>query len=97
MIKSAPQSPRMNAHCERITGSIRREILDHVLIIGEDHARQVLAAYRMHYNTHRPHQSRSQLPPEAKTQPATAGDLGARRLLRTRTIGGLINEYRYAA
>jgi hypothetical protein len=97
VIKSAPQAPRMNAHCERIIGSIRREILDRVLIIGEDHARQVLAAYRMHDNTHRPHQSRNQLPPEAEAQPATAGDLGARRLLRTGIIGGLINEYRYAA
>jgi putative transposase len=77
VIKSAPQAPRMNGHCERIIGSIRREILDRVLIIGEDHARQVLAAYRMHYNTHRPHQSRSQLPPEGEAQPATAGDLGA--------------------
>jgi putative transposase len=44
VIKSAPRAPRMNAHCERIIGSIRREALDHVLIMGEAHARQVLAA-----------------------------------------------------
>jgi putative transposase len=46
LIKNAPPAPRMNAHCERITGSIRREALDHVLIMGEAHARQVLAAYQ---------------------------------------------------
>jgi putative transposase len=34
----------MNAQCERVIGGIRREILDHVLIVGEGHARQVLAA-----------------------------------------------------
>lgn len=96
VIKSAPRAPRMNAHCERVIGSIRREVLDHVLILGEAHARQVLAVYESHYNEHRPHQSRTQLPPEAQSQPAAA-DTGAHRLLRTRVLGGLINEYRYAA
>ncbi|WP_329791974.1 integrase core domain-containing protein [Lentzea sp. DG1S-22] len=54
VIKSAPQAPRMNAHCERIIGTIRREVLDHILITGEAHARQVLATYEIHYNKHRP-------------------------------------------
>jgi putative transposase len=97
VIKSAPQAPRMNAHCERIIGSIRREALDHVLIMNEAHARQVLAAYRLHHNEHRPHQARNQLPPDAHEQPATVHDLDTRRLLRTRILGGLINEYRYTA
>ena len=69
VIKSAPQAPRMNAHCERIIGTIRREVLDHVLIMGEAHARQVLATYQEHYNEHRPHQARDQLPPEAQEHP----------------------------
>ena len=96
VIKSAPRAPRMNAHCERIIGSIRREALDHVLILGEAHARQVLAAYQRHHNSHRPHQARNPLPPDAHEQPA-AIDIGAHRPLRTRILGGLINEYRYAA
>ncbi|MGW5431599.1 integrase core domain-containing protein [Streptomyces sp. NPDC004059] len=45
ILKSAPRAPRMNAHCERIIGSIRREVLDHVLIANEAHARKVIAAY----------------------------------------------------
>ncbi|MFI1338467.1 integrase core domain-containing protein [Streptomyces sp. NPDC020845] len=57
ILKSAPQAPRMNAHCERIIGSIRREALDHVLIMNEAHARHILAAYERHYNEHRPHQA----------------------------------------
>lgn len=96
VIKSAPRAPRMNAHCERIIGSIRREVLDHVLILNESHARQVLAAYQSHYNEHRPHQARNRLPPAAQKQPPTT-DIGAHRLLRTRIIGGLINEYQFAA
>jgi hypothetical protein len=35
VVKSAPQAPRMNAHCERVIGTIRREFLDHILILGE--------------------------------------------------------------
>jgi putative transposase len=97
VIKSAPQAPRMNAHCERIIGSIRREGLDHVLIMNEAHACQVLATYRLHHNEHRPHQARNQLPPDAHEQPATVDDLDTRRLLRTRILGELINEYRYTA
>ncbi|WP_238413188.1 transposase [Saccharothrix deserti] len=89
-------APRMNAHCERVIGTIRREVLDHILIVGESHARQVLATYESHYNRHRPHQARDRLPPEARKHPTTVHDLGARALERTRILGGLINEYRYA-
>jgi putative transposase len=89
----------MNAHCERIIGSIRREILDHVLIMGEGHARQVLAAYQTHYNEHRPHHARDQLPPDAHEHLRAAHDLdvSGRRPVRARILGGVINEYRYAA
>uniref|UniRef100_UPI0006E36D79 integrase core domain-containing protein n=1 Tax=Streptomyces hirsutus TaxID=35620 RepID=UPI0006E36D79 len=98
VILSAPRAPRMNAHCERIIGSIRREALDHVLIVGEAHARHVLAAYQQHYNAHRPHQARQQPPPDVRKQSDIAvHDLDTRRVLRTRILGGLINEYRYAA
>ncbi|MET9658999.1 integrase core domain-containing protein [Streptomyces sp. NPDC006510] len=93
----APRAPRMNAHCERLIGTIRREALDHVLILGEDHARKVLTDYQDHYNGHRPHRSRQQLPPSATEQPAIVHDLDDRSMLRTRVLGGLINEYRYAA
>ncbi|WP_342775445.1 integrase core domain-containing protein [Streptomyces tateyamensis] len=60
VIKSAPRAPRMIAHCERVIGSIRREVLDHVLIMNEAYARLVLDAYQRHYNEHRPHRARNQ-------------------------------------
>ncbi|MGW6360003.1 integrase core domain-containing protein [Streptomyces sp. NPDC055092] len=85
----------MNARCERVIGSIRREVLDHVLIMGEAHARHVLAACQTHHNEHRPHQARNQLPPNAQVQPA-AMDICTHRPLRTRILGGIINEYRHA-
>ncbi|MER5996185.1 hypothetical protein ABT157_36010, partial [Streptomyces viridosporus] len=54
-------------------------------------------AYARHYNRHRPHQARGQLPPLAHKHPAPPTGLAARRLLRTRVLGGVINEYGYAA
>jgi transposase InsO family protein len=97
VINSAPEAPRMNAHCERVIGSIRREVLYHVLITGEAHARQVLVTYQSHYNRHRPHQARDQLRPDAQEHPTAVHDLGARRLLRTPILSGLIKEYRHVA
>ena len=97
ILKTAPQAPRMNAHCERIIQTLRHELCDHVLIINEAHARQLLATYQRHYNDHRPHQARNQLPPQSDRQPATVHDLQPHRVRRTRILGGLINEYRYTA
>lgn len=61
-LKTAPRSPRMNAHCERVIGTLRRELLDHLLLLNEAYARGVLDVYAVHYG-HRPHQARGQLPP----------------------------------
>jgi hypothetical protein len=97
IIRTPPRAPRANAHCERVIGTLRREVLDHVLIWNEAHARQVLEIYTRHYNGHRPHQARGQLPPLAQQHPAPVADRLAGHVLRTRVLGGLINEYRYAA
>jgi transposase InsO family protein len=53
----APRSPWQNGHAERLIGSIRRECLDHVVILGEAHLRQVLKAYGAYYNQVRTHHS----------------------------------------
>ena len=54
---TAPRSPRQNGHAERLIGSIRRECLDHVVILGEAHLRRVLATYAGYYNELRTHRS----------------------------------------
>jgi transposase len=90
ILQAAARVPRMNAHCERIIKTLRSEVCDHVLILNEAHARNVLATYQHHCNQHRPHQARHQLPPNTNQQPTTAHDLNARRLLRTRVLGGLM-------
>ncbi|WP_372494441.1 integrase core domain-containing protein [Actinoallomurus purpureus] len=59
----------MNAICERVIGTLRRELLDRILILGERHLALVLGEYLTHYNASRPHQSRRQRPPDLETLP----------------------------
>jgi putative transposase len=93
VIKTPVRSPRANSFAERFVGTLRRECLDHVLILGERHLREVLAEYARHYNGHRPHQGLQQEPP--LRQPGHAVDIT--RIERRRVVGGLISEYRRAA
>src|SRR5262249_10240531 len=51
----APRSPWQNPYAERLIGTLRRECLDHVLIVGERHLRRTLASYSSYYNETRTH------------------------------------------
>ncbi len=94
VIRTPVRSPRANAFAERFAGTLRRECLDHVLILGERHLRKVLAEYARHYNGHRPHQALQQESPQR--QPSQAVDITA-RIERRQVLDGLITEYRRAA
>jgi putative transposase len=72
ILRTAAQAPRMNAICERLAGTLRRELLDRTLIVSQAHLRVVLAEYREHDNHARPHQGIGQRVPGAdppKTSP----------------------------
>ena len=94
VIKTPVRSPRANSFAERYVGTLRRECLDHLLIHGERHLRQILAEYARHYNEHRPHQSREQRPP--LYEPGQPVDVTG-RIKRRQVVHGLISEYRRAA
>jgi transposase InsO family protein len=94
VIKTPVRSPQANSFAERYAGTLRRECLDHLLIHGERHLRQILAEYARHYNEHRPHQSREQRPP--LHDPGQPVDVTA-RIVRRQVVHGLISEYRRAA
>src|SRR5256712_1298507 len=53
----APRAPWQNPFAERIIGSIRRECLDHVIVLNERHLRRLLRSYLAYYNATRPHQA----------------------------------------
>jgi putative transposase len=57
IIKIPIRAPRANAICERFVGSIRRELLDRILIVNAARARRVLLEYEDHFNSHRPHRA----------------------------------------
>ena len=63
IIRTPVQAPRANAIAERFVGTIRRELLDRILIINQRHATAVLREYERHYNNHRPHRTLGQAAP----------------------------------
>jgi transposase InsO family protein len=96
IVTTLPRTPRMNAVCERVIGTLRRELLDRVLILNERHLDLMLREYVKHYNGHRPHQSRYQRPPDIEKQPVR--DIADLRSVRRKpAVAGVINEYHDAA
>ncbi len=85
------RAPRANAIAERVVGTLRRECLDHVVVLSEWHLRSVLREYVAYYNAHRPHRSLALEPPQPAAQPGT-GPVDARPIL-----GGLHHVYERAA
>jgi transposase InsO family protein len=99
ILRTAVQAPRLNAICGRLAGTLRREVLDRVLIPGQRHLRAVLTEYQAHDNTARPHQGIAQRVPddEPDASRATVTDVDRQHIRRKPVLGGLINEYTYAA
>jgi transposase InsO family protein len=99
ILPSPPQAPRANAICERMIGTLRRELCDRLLIINEHHLRQVLTEYLHHYNTGRPHQGIAQrVPHDEHGDPRAAlTHIDTQQIRRKPVLGGLINEYTHAA
>ncbi len=70
ILTSPPGAPRANAICERMIGTLRRELLDRILVVNERHLRRILTVYLHHFNTARPHRTLTQLSPaQADTEP----------------------------
>jgi hypothetical protein len=82
-----------------VVGTLRREVLDQMLIFNEMHLSKILGEYAEHHNGHRPHQFRSQRPPAAETAAARpiTGLADLRSIHRQPILNGLINQYQRAA
>ncbi len=89
----APRAPWQNPFAERVIGSIRRDCLDHVLVLNARHLRRLLRAYLRYYNTARPHQALNRNSPHPReVQPPAHG-----RVVAIPQVNGLHHRYQRAA
>jgi len=84
---TAPRSPWQNAYAERLIGSIRREVLDHVVVLGERHLHHVLLSYLTYHNEARTHLSLD------KDAPIPRKVQGIGRIFAKPHLGGLHHQY----
>ncbi len=95
-LRTAYRAPKQNAMCERFLGSVRRECLDHVLVLGEAHLRRVLREYVTYFNGARPHQGLQQRIPDGAAGPARRPERGG-KVHAIPVLGGLHHTYQHAA
>ena len=95
ILRSPIRAPKANGVCERWVGTVRRECLDHLLVLGRRHLQRVLASYVAHYNGSGPHRALDLQSPEPRDQPA--GPIEPRTVRRRDILGGVIHEYELAA
>src|SRR5882724_9227097 len=88
-VLTAPHSPWQNAFAERLIGSIRRECLDHVVVLGERHLRRILTRYLAYYHGARTHLSLDKDAPDGR--PLERPELG--KVISIREVGGLHHRY----
>jgi transposase InsO family protein len=87
-ILTASRSPWQNPYVERLVGSIRRECLDHVIVLNERHLRRILTAYFAYYHRSRTHLSLGKDAPEPRAVPPSMG-----QIVELPEVGGLHHRY----
>jgi transposase InsO family protein len=92
-VRTAPRAPWQNPYVERMIGSIRRELLDHVIVWNERHLRRLLSSYLAYYHQARPHMGLGHNAPEPRAvEPPERG-----RVVSEPMVGGLYHRYRRSA
>ncbi len=88
-VLTAPQSPWQNPYAERLVGSIGRELLDHVIVLGEGLLRRLLSEYAAYYAGDRTHLSLDKDAPDGR--PVEAAQAGT--VVELPRVGGLHHRY----
>jgi putative transposase len=99
VIRTPVRAPNANAHVERWVGSVRRECLDRLLIVGRRQLEHVLRVYIRHYNRRKPHRALDLRPPDPSARSSLRAESTpqAVQVSRRDLLGGLIHEYEFAA
>ena len=92
-VLSAPRSPWQNPFVERLIGTLRRDRLNHVIILDERHLRRIISRYLDHYHDWRTHLSLSMDAPN----PRTVHRPNRGRVVEFRDVGGLHHHYEWLA
>ncbi len=92
-VRIAPHAPWQNPYVERLVGSIRRECLNHVIVLGETHLSRLLAAYLRYYHEARPHLGLARNAPVPRAVEPPAGGT----IIALPRVGGLHHRYARAA
>ena len=97
IVKTPIRAPRANAYAERFVGTVRRECLDWILVVGRSQLERILEIYVEHYNGHRPHRGLGLMAPQPGPTPRLVASPESGRVRRRDRLGGLIHEYSAAA
>ena len=88
-VLTAPRSPWQNPYCERVIGTLRRECLDHVIVLGEQHLRRILRRYLDYYHSSRTHLALDKDAPEPRQRESIDGG----KVVALPMVGGLHHRY----
>jgi len=88
-VLTAPRSPWQNPFCERVIGTLRRDCLDHVIVLGEQHLRRTLRKYLEYYHGSRTHLALCKDAPEARERESNSGG----KVIALPMVGGLHHRY----
>jgi transposase InsO family protein len=88
-VLTAPQSPWQNPYCERIIGTIRRDCLDHLIVLSEQHLRRILRKYLEYYHSSRTHLALDKDAPELRKRDSPDGG----KVIALPMVGGLHHRY----
>jgi transposase InsO family protein len=88
-VLTAPRSPLQNPYCERVIGTLRRDCLDHVIVLGEQHLRRILRKYLEYYHGSRTHVALDKGAPEHRKRESIDGG----KVISLPIVGGLHHRY----
>jgi len=88
-VLTAPRSPWQNPYCERVIGTLRRDCLDHVIVVGEQHLRRILHQYLEYYHGSRTHLALDKDAPEPRERESVDGG----KVVALPMVGGLHHRY----
>ena len=97
VLRTPVRTQQANAICERFIGSVRRECLNHILILSERHLHRIIGEYVAYFNHSRPHQGIDQRIPDPPDDVAWEDLEGLSRVIGYPVLGGLHHDYRWAA